>query len=243
MPTMPELHFQDLANTAWSFARLGVTDQPLMHSIAAAAIARISDFDPLGLSNLLWAYAKLELQDQPLLAAISSAARAKLSDYSSQNLANTAWSVAKLGVSDPPLMEAIASAAIRKLKEFTAFDLSILVWAFDILNLGDLLERILPDAVDYFTKDLEDDDEFGMFWFDFANVVSTRIEEERRGDFDATFEDKLLGPVAKCLAELSATDTAHNTALKTWQERVDLWQIPYLGPVYSGVVLARLGVH
>merc|ERR1711865_813418 len=131
---------------------------------------------------------------------------------------------------------------MRKLREFTAFDLSILVWAYDVLNLGDLLQEILPSAVDYFAKELEDDDEFGMFWFDFANVVNVRVDGSRRAEFDAVFEGKLLQPVTDCLTNLSTNCAAHEAALKTWQERVDLWQIPYLGPVYSGVVLSKLGV-
>jgi len=57
-------------------------DEPLMHSIASAAISQIKQFDPLGLSNLLWAYAKLELKDATLLASISAAAISKIHEYS-----------------------------------------------------------------------------------------------------------------------------------------------------------------
>lgn len=238
-----DFHFQDLSNTAWSFARMGFADEPLMHSIASEAINKIYDFDGLGLSNLLWAYAKLEFEDKPLLAAISEAAIAKINSYSSQNLANTAWSMAKLGVTDMPLMEAIAAAAIPKLKEFTAFDLSIFVWAFDILNLIALVIDFLPDAMRHFHQSIGDSEDFGMFWFDFANVVSVQVPPTSiRADFEQKFNESLLDPVIDGLTALSRTDTDHGQAFQAWQDQVELRQIPYLGPAYSSHVLSLLGV-
>lgn len=214
-----------------------------MHSIASEAISKIHDFDGLGLSNLLWSYAKLEFQDDPLFAAISEAAIAKITQYSSQNLANTAWSMAKLGVTDLPLMEAIAAAASPKLKEFTAFDLSIFVWAFDILNLTSLLANFLPDAMAHFQHEIDDSEDFGMFWFDFANVVSTHVQRTSvRADFEQKFNKSLLHPVIDGLSALSRTDTDHGQALQAWQEQVELRQIPHLGPNYSAHVLMQLGV-
>merc|ERR1712098_556518 len=107
--------------------------------------------------------------------------------------------MAKLGVLDMPLMQAIAFAASPRIREFTAFDLSILVWAFDVVNLGELLEDILPTAMEYFSKELEFDDECGMFWFDFANVVGARVDHQHRQEFDAVFRDRLLDSVTDSL--------------------------------------------
>lgn len=109
---------QDITNTAWSFASLGVQDQPLMHAIAASALRSISDFNAQDLSNMAWSVAKLAFSDAPLLYAIAAKSRAMITEakaFSVQHLANIAWSCASLGVHDGPLLTAIASSAIPKL--------------------------------------------------------------------------------------------------------------------------------
>merc|ERR1712032_1134923 len=152
--------------------------------------------------------------------------------------------MAKLGIVDIPLMEAISSAARRRLTEFEAFDISILLWAYDILNLGSLLELLIPGALRHFYRDeLWIEKEHGMFWFDFANVVGARTTYEERANFESKFEQTILNPATHCLTELASTEPDHATTLKIWQERVDSWQIPYLGPIYSSVVLSQFGVR
>mmetsp|Transcript_74815 Transcript_74815/g.193110 ORF Transcript_74815/g.193110 Transcript_74815/m.193110 type:complete len:85 (-) Transcript_74815:3-257(-) len=82
-----------------------------------------------------------------------------------------------------------------------------------------------------------------MFWFDFANVVSARVDRGRRAEFDAKFREKLLHPVTSCLTSLSSAASPRREALQAWQAMVDEWQIPYLGPAYTGEVLSQLGVR
>lgn len=48
-------HSQNLTNTAWAYATLGLVDEPLMDAIAAASINRINSFIPMELTNLAWA--------------------------------------------------------------------------------------------------------------------------------------------------------------------------------------------
>jgi len=152
--------------------------------------------------------------------------------------------MAKLGETDEPLMNAISSAAIKKITEFEAFDMSILAWAFDVLGLDVILQRILPSAMEHFSKDeLWIEEEYGMFWFDFANVVGAHTPKLERHNFDARFQKTILNPVTRCLVDLSSTHTDHTASLQVWQEHVEQWQIPYVGPLYSNVVLAQLGVH
>lgn len=50
---------RDIANTAWSFARLGITDPHLISAIAAAALKKINECCPAELSALAWSFAKL----------------------------------------------------------------------------------------------------------------------------------------------------------------------------------------
>lgn len=57
---------------AWSFARRSCNDQPLLKSIAAAAITRIAATNPQDISMMAWAFAKLHVFHGPLLQALSS---------------------------------------------------------------------------------------------------------------------------------------------------------------------------
>jgi len=72
---------QNMASTAWSFAKLEFCHAPLMASIASAALRMSSwkeedegeeAYPPQELANLAWAFATLGLPDGPLLAAISA---------------------------------------------------------------------------------------------------------------------------------------------------------------------------
>ena len=51
---------QDLANTAWAFAKTGQASPALFEAIAAASVPRLRDFNPQALANTAWAYAALD---------------------------------------------------------------------------------------------------------------------------------------------------------------------------------------
>eukprot|EP00747_Dinoflagellata_sp_TGD_P129205 gnl/TRDRNA2_/TRDRNA2_174647_c0_seq5.p1 gnl/TRDRNA2_/TRDRNA2_174647_c0~~gnl/TRDRNA2_/TRDRNA2_174647_c0_seq5.p1 ORF type:complete len:214 (-),score=32.82 gnl/TRDRNA2_/TRDRNA2_174647_c0_seq5:96-737(-) len=207
-------------------------------------LCKAGDLDPLGLTNLLWAFTKLESKDATVLGRMLDAGVETTFDFSSQNLANARRRTAKLGAIGEASTQAVQTVCLCKLREFEAFDMSILVWAYDILNLGSLLDLLLPDSMEHFSKDqLCIEEDYGMFWFDFANVVGMRVSPSKRAKFDAKFEDRILNEVKRCLTDLSSTETDHAQALKTWQERVEQWQIPYVGPLYSSIVLATLGIQ
>merc|ERR1712224_1127986 len=107
---------QNLANTAWAFAKMPIVHVPLMHALSAASIPLIEDFKPLELPITFWAFATLHCADLPLLHAISEAAIRKSPEFSMLDLSNTAWALALLGRPDVPLLEAIAASASRQLQ-------------------------------------------------------------------------------------------------------------------------------
>ncbi len=59
---------QDLANTAWAFAKLEVKySEQLLHSVRHAVIWKIWELNPQSLANIVWAVARLaEKESQPL---------------------------------------------------------------------------------------------------------------------------------------------------------------------------------
>merc|ERR1711977_786662 len=48
---------QELANTAWAFARAGQWDVSLFMGLARAAVWKVSEFNPQDLANTAWAFA------------------------------------------------------------------------------------------------------------------------------------------------------------------------------------------
>lgn len=69
---------QAVANTAWAFARMRVTDGPLLVAARQAAVRQSPELNPRGLSNIAWAFATLECLDTPASAALAAAARCRV---------------------------------------------------------------------------------------------------------------------------------------------------------------------
>jgi len=65
---------QDLANTAWAFAVFCIHNGPLLASISAESLPKISEFNPQNLANIAWSFDVLECDDVPLMHAISAQA-------------------------------------------------------------------------------------------------------------------------------------------------------------------------
>merc|ERR1712224_1179368 len=81
---------------AWSLAELAIFDAPLLQSIAASALARISEFGVQDLSNTAWSFAKLLFRDTPLLGAISEYSRA-MRDSDDQIMSAFVWALWRRG--------------------------------------------------------------------------------------------------------------------------------------------------
>lgn len=71
---------QNLSNTAWAFATLGVYDKPLFDAIAAAAIRMLAEFDMQSLANMAFAFATLYLSHHGPLLSEACAACAESDD-------------------------------------------------------------------------------------------------------------------------------------------------------------------
>ena len=87
---------QDLSNTAWAFAKAGISALDLFEAISAEALRHgLGGFNPQNLSNTAWAFATAGISAHDLFEAISAEAlRQGLGGFNPQNLANTAWAFA-----------------------------------------------------------------------------------------------------------------------------------------------------
>jgi len=69
---------------------------PLCEAISFAAMSRIDEFDPQGISGMSWSLSQLQFSDRPLLNALSAASLSKISQYGAQEIANISWAYAKM---------------------------------------------------------------------------------------------------------------------------------------------------
>merc|ERR1711957_666679 len=91
LPLIRNFDSQNLSNTAWSLARLGVLHKPLLNAIASSSIPTLSYFIIQDLANTAWAYAPLEVLNLPLCNAISASARATLASETGSVSAFRFW--------------------------------------------------------------------------------------------------------------------------------------------------------
>eukprot|EP00665_Eupelagonemidae_sp_cell47_P001606 gene1605-160_t len=130
VPRLREFEPQNLANTAWAYAKAGHAAPALLEAIAAAAVPRLHDFTTQALANTVWAYAKAGHAAPALLEAIAAAAVPRLRDFDPQELANTVWAYATAGHSAPALLDAIAAAVVPRLRDFDPQNLANTAWAY-----------------------------------------------------------------------------------------------------------------
>jgi hypothetical protein len=134
MPRLGEFEPQNLANTVWAFATLGVPAPQLFDAIALDSVQRIGNFKPQELANTAWAFATLGVLAPQLFEAIARESEQRIGSFIPQGLANTAWAFATLGVPATQLFEAIARESEQHIGSFKTQGLANTAWAFATLG-------------------------------------------------------------------------------------------------------------
>ena len=66
-----QFNAQELANTMWALAKLGVKEDELMKAVARRALEILGEFNAQDLANTVWAFAKLEMKEEALMKAVA----------------------------------------------------------------------------------------------------------------------------------------------------------------------------
>ena len=66
---MRDFNPQNVANTVWAFATLGVKDEELLRAAARRATERIRQFNPQNVANTVWALTTLGVREEELMRA------------------------------------------------------------------------------------------------------------------------------------------------------------------------------
>lgn len=116
---------QELANSAWTCAKLTYLNEALLKSIADSCLQEIGNFNPQDFANITWSFSKVIYLNLPVLGAICEMAVHCINEFNCQDLANTAWAIANLLVRNDNLMKSIADHA-----EGRQDDMGSLSWSF-----------------------------------------------------------------------------------------------------------------
>ena len=139
---------QDLANTAWAFAKAIEQDAKLCAAFSRVAELRLGDFKVHHLANTAWAFATASQQDAQLFAALARVAELLLGDMNllkaqklldahvdPQILAMLIWSSAQLQMLSKCLANTLLKETRARIHEFSPGSLTSSAWAFDELGI------------------------------------------------------------------------------------------------------------
>lgn len=135
---------QNLSNTCWAYAKLGLRHDPLIKAIADETLRKLPQFSSQGLSNTLWGFATLVIKGEEclgqsawqLICSLLDELRRRLPECPTQQLSNSAWACCRLGVRHDGFMQAVAVEGTRKLHEYTPQDLANTAMAFAKPNIN-----------------------------------------------------------------------------------------------------------
>lgn len=134
---------QNLSNTCWAYAKIGLRHDPLIKAIADETVRKLPQFSAQGLSNTLWGFATLVIKGEEclgqsawqLICALLEELTLRLPDCPTQQISNSAWACCRLGVRHDGFMAAVAAEGMRKLPNYTPQDLANTAMAFAKPNI------------------------------------------------------------------------------------------------------------
>jgi hypothetical protein len=154
-----EFNAQNLANTAWAFARLGRQHNLLFTRIAEQSLAKLDTFSTQNLSNLLWAFAKLNFRSHKLFVAMKAACSNQLHNFRPQELSNILWALATLEVPCSQLAWAIVDRSLL-VTDFKPQELASLAWACAKLRLRSqslfrsMIKHVLANSTQFGSREI-----------------------------------------------------------------------------------------
>ena len=128
---------QDLANTAWAFAKAIQQDAKLCAAVSRVAELRLGDLkvfkaqkllgvhvDPQILAMLMWSAGHLQMLSKCLANTISKETRARLHEFGPESLTNMVWAVDELGIQRLKLVQKVGEVAYLFIEQFESMEFS-----------------------------------------------------------------------------------------------------------------------
>ena len=158
MDVSDSLKAQDMANIAWSLAKMGVQHEEMFGMICdrIASGAIIGQFKPMEIASTTWAFGTVGRTGMgiseigPVIEALAGECLSRdLRDFSPQALANVLWALSKLQYNCSSLFAAFGSHIVsqNRLREFKPQEIANVVWA--MTNLKIVHETLFRELVSY----------------------------------------------------------------------------------------------
>merc|ERR1712205_62140 len=107
-------------------------DDPLLNSIASAAIRKFESAETQDLANAFWAYSRLHCMHCRVFDWSTRKLMKTTSQASPQDLSNTVWALSRIGWFRESSLGTIVQVYLNGLSEFIVQNLSNSAWAFSV---------------------------------------------------------------------------------------------------------------
>jgi len=134
---------QNVANTAWAFASLGVTAPNLFFHVEKEAERLVENGSPQAVSNTAWAFASLGVTAPNLFSHIEEQAEWLVENGNPQNVANIAWAFAVVGYQSEQLFKFLDQHFEKICVKSNAQDVANMSYAIALLGFSKKYERLL----------------------------------------------------------------------------------------------------
>ena len=128
---------QEIANMAWSFAKLGIGSTTLFTEIEKRAEWLINHGNPQEVANVAWAFAKRGIRAPTFFAEIDKHAEWLVKEGNTQEVVLVAWAGAKLGISPSLLFKEIEKNSQWLITEGTPQAVATVAWALATLGTNE----------------------------------------------------------------------------------------------------------
>lgn len=139
-----------LARLAWSFTKLGITDQKVYALISGQILSNPnSSIQPRHLVNIIWAFANSGYLDLVCYDNIGKILLQKAEEMNEQDIINTVWALASMGYRNNQLQHKLAELFIRRINHINSQNLSTFAWSFATLQcqVPHLYDIITTEAI------------------------------------------------------------------------------------------------
>jgi hypothetical protein len=147
MDVCDSLKSQDMANIAWSLAKMGVVHQRMFSIICDRISDRrglVNNFKPMEIASTTWAFGTVGAKGMgvsdisPVIESLVSECLSRdLRDFSPQALANVLWALAKLQYPHERLFRVFGDHVVDslRLREFKPQEIANVVWSMQSVKL------------------------------------------------------------------------------------------------------------
>eukprot|EP00798_Chlamydomonas_sp_ICE-L_P005432 gene5432-biopygen4632 len=95
---LSQFNAQELANSMWAAATLGIIDEPFISHWLLVAKAQLPKFNAQALATSLWAAGTLGIRDEPFISSLRLAAQVKLPEFNAKDFAMPCADIIGLGL-------------------------------------------------------------------------------------------------------------------------------------------------